>query len=235
MAFISPRLGVLNNSTRTPRCLDLHRPLTLPHLAVPFVIPFETRVAIFRQFIDNDRKRLGIERHRYNRSKRTRAVIRRNHLAEDAYAHLNGLGPALKATIEIVFIDEHGLEESGIDGGGLFKELLTSLSKEAFDTDRGLWLANKQQELYPNPHAYARESTQLSWFQFVGRILGKALYEGILVDVRFAAFFLSKVSRHWQSYAFASSGSLFLFVSLAVAWSSKLSCVLPFAFAWSRD
>lgn len=173
------------------------------------MIPFETRVAIFRQFISNDRKRLGIERHIYNRSKRHRAVVRRAHVSEDSYAHLNGLGAALKGTIEIVFIDEHGMEESGIDGGGLFKELLTSsvsslslstyvltrrcrLSKEAFDTDRGLWLATKEQELYPNPHSYARESTQLSWYTFIGRILGKALYEGILIDVRFAGFFLAK-------------------------------------------
>lgn len=66
------------------------------------------------------------------------------------------------------------------------------MSKETFDVDRGLWLATKEQELYPNPHAYARESTQLSWYSFLGRILGKALYEGILVDVRFAGFFLSK-------------------------------------------
>lgn len=50
-----------------------------------------------------------------------------------------------------------GQEEAGIDGGGLFKEFLTSLSKEAFDTDRGLWLATSQNELYPNPHSYAKE------------------------------------------------------------------------------
>lgn len=184
-------------------------------LSVPFVIPFEIRVAIFRQFIASDRKRLGIERHVYDRSRRHRAVIRRNHISEDSFAHLNGLGAALKSTVEIVFIDEHGMEEQGIDGGGLFKELLTrfvsvlffssltitskltgcvsrSLSKEAFDTDRGLWLATSAQELYPNPHYYARESTQLSWYTFIGRILGKALYEGILVEVRFAAFFLAK-------------------------------------------
>ncbi|KAI5476557.1 ubiquitin-protein ligase E3 C [Pseudohyphozyma bogoriensis] len=172
LAFISPRLGILNN--------------------IPFVIPFETRVAIFRQFVDNDRKRLGIERDRYDRRRRHRATIRRNHLSGDSFDQLNGLGPALKSSVEIVFIDEHGLEESGIDGGGLFKELLTSLSKEAFDTDRGLWLATKEQELYPNPHSYARDQAQLNWYGFIGRILGKALYEGILVDVRFAGFFLSK-------------------------------------------
>jgi ubiquitin-protein ligase E3 C len=31
------------------------------------------------------------------------------------------------------------------------------LSKEAFDTNRGLWLATDQNELYPNPHSYATE------------------------------------------------------------------------------
>lgn len=68
------------------------------------------------------------------------------------------------------------------------------LSKEVFDTDRGLWLATKEQEIYPNPHSYAKESNQLSWFTFLGRIVGKALYQGILIDVRFAAFFLAKVN-----------------------------------------
>ncbi|KAG8809444.1 hypothetical protein FRC17_003444, partial [Serendipita sp. 399] len=33
---------------------------------------------------------------------------------------------------------------------------------------------------------------QLNWYRFIGRVLGKALYEGILVDVSFAGFFLAK-------------------------------------------
>lgn len=33
----------------------------------------------------------------------------------------------------------------------------------------------------------------LDWYRFIGRILGKALYEGILVEVAFAGFFLAKV------------------------------------------
>lgn len=106
LALISPRLGVLRN--------------------IPFVVPFETRVAIFRQFVANDFRKLGLgDATSYNARSRHRAVVRRTNLAEDAYAHLNGLGSELKKRIEIVFIDEHGMEESGIDGGGLFKELLT--------------------------------------------------------------------------------------------------------------
>lgn len=53
---------------------------------------------------------------------------------------------------------------AGIDGGGVFKEFLTSLCKEVFDTDRGLWLANKKNELYPNPHSYATERTFYCWY-----------------------------------------------------------------------
>jgi ubiquitin-protein ligase E3 C len=34
----------------------------------------------------------------------------------------------------------------------------------------------------------------LSWYRFIGRIVGKALYKGILVDVAFAGFFLAKVT-----------------------------------------
>jgi ubiquitin-protein ligase E3 C len=69
---------------------------------------------------------------------------------------------------------------------------LTSLNKEVFDTDRGLWLATDQNELYPNPHSYAKESHSLDWYTFIGRMLGKALYEGVLIPTTFAGFFLAK-------------------------------------------
>ncbi len=98
----------------------------------------------------------------------------------------------LKHPLQITFIDQWGNEEAGIDGGGLFKEFLTSLIKEVFDTNRGLWRATEAQEIYPNPHSYAQTRESLEWFTFLGKILGKAIYDGILVDVRFASFFLSK-------------------------------------------
>ncbi|KAH9812750.1 hypothetical protein DFH28DRAFT_392310 [Melampsora americana] len=171
LAFISPRLGVLNN--------------------IPFVIPFEQRVAIFRTFVQSDRHRLGLDLHPFGKPKH-RAVIRRGRISEDGFLHLNALGPRLKDPIEIKFIDQYGLEEAGIDGGGVFKEFLTSLTKDIFDTNKGLWLVNQNQELYPNPHTYSQEPLSLEWYGFLGRVLGKALYEGILIDVEFADFFLNK-------------------------------------------
>ncbi|KAH7101855.1 HECT-domain-containing protein [Auriculariales sp. MPI-PUGE-AT-0066] len=170
VAFMSPRLGVLHN--------------------IPFALPFEVRVAIFRAFVLNDQRRLGIDMH--HPGARHRIVIRRNRIAEDGFDHLNEMGANLKGSLAITFVDQFGQEEAGIDGGGVFKEFLTALSKEVFNADRGLWLETSQHELYPNPMSMATEPHQLNWYRFVGRILGKALYQGILVEVAFASFFLAK-------------------------------------------
>lgn len=134
IAYLSPRLGILNN--------------------IPFSIPFEARVSIFRNFVANDMSSRGVDRRQYFH-KRTRVTVRRGHVAEDGF---NRLAEAdLRMPVEITFVDQFGEVESGIDGGGVFKEFFTELCKEAFDTNRGLWLANQQNELYPNPHSYARE------------------------------------------------------------------------------
>lgn len=48
------------------------------------------------------------------------------------------------------------------------------------------WQLEIRDDLHPPAH-------QLNWYRFIGRVLGKALYEDILVDVAFAGFFLAKV------------------------------------------
>lgn len=45
--------------------------------------------------------------------------------------------------------------------------------------------------LYPNPASDIVGSN--AQFQFLGRLLGKAVYEGLLVEPQFAAFFLNKL------------------------------------------
>ncbi|KAF8940178.1 hypothetical protein BGZ47_007837 [Haplosporangium gracile] len=171
LARLSPRLGVLNN--------------------IPFVIRFEDRVSIFRAFVDSDRQRtLGMSG--FHLHPVGQAQIHRGTVFEDGYEHLNHLGPKLKGRIAISFIDQYGMAEAGIDGGGVFKEFLTSLVLQAFNINYGLFMNTSDHLLYPNPHGFAQERTQLKHYEFLGRILGKALYEGILIDAAFAGFFLSK-------------------------------------------
>ncbi|KAF9257641.1 HECT-domain-containing protein [Marasmius fiardii PR-910] len=181
---------------------------------IPFAVPFELRVRVFRSYVLLDqvmrRERVGgggggsvVGRIqalannnnfiRYPGQRRNRVEIRRNHLAEDGFDKLgNSQVIDLKDPVEVVFRDQWGEEEAGIDGGGLFKEFFTSLSKEAFDLGRGLWNVNKEGELYPRAGGWSEESHSLAWYRFIGKILGKALYDGILVDVVFASFFLAK-------------------------------------------
>ncbi|KAI9001958.1 hypothetical protein BC832DRAFT_593809 [Gaertneriomyces semiglobifer] len=168
-----------------------HRPYQAVLKNLPFVIPFETRVGILRDWIRQDRARAGLDEDQWH-SPIARVTIRRPYVFEDGYTHLNELGPRLKKRIQITFVSDQGLAEAGIDGGGVFKEFLTALTRQAFDTNYGLFQATADQLLYPSSHSYAQQETQLLHLQFLGRILGKAIYEGVLVDAAFAGFFLAK-------------------------------------------
>lgn len=88
-----------------------------------------------------------------------------------------------------------GTEEAGIDGGGVFKEFLDALTKRAFDPAYALFRVTPDQLLYPNPlSCLAAGEDHLRHFEFIGRILGKALYESILVQPQFALFFLQRLA-----------------------------------------
>ena len=120
---------------------------------IPFVIPFELRVKLFRAFIAEDRSANNLDASYVHPE--ARITVHRSSIFEDGFAHLNALGPKLKGKIAISFISEHGLPEAGIDGGGVFKEFLTALSLQAFNPNYGLFFATKDQLLYPCPHSYA--------------------------------------------------------------------------------
>ncbi|KAF1812165.1 hypothetical protein P152DRAFT_507539 [Eremomyces bilateralis CBS 781.70] len=205
---VTPRLEILQN--------------------MPFFTPFTTRVQIFREFVtlDKHKRRNGyvdaeswrmavthgmfrdetIERHH--------ARIRREHEFEDAYDQFYPLKDGLKEPIQITFVDQFGSVEAGIDGGGVTKEFLTSVTSQAFRNEERphLFIENDQHLLHPNPVSLeerkahlramgvpegssdyrAEISELLQHYEFLGRIIGKCLYEGILIDVNFAGFFLLK-------------------------------------------
>ena len=96
---------------------------------------------------------------------------------QDGFEQLNKLGESLKSRIQIRFIDRHGMEEAGIDGGGLFKEFMECLVKEGFDPNAALFKPTSDNRLYPNPAAQGLVPNALAFFEFLGRMLGKAMYE----------------------------------------------------------
>lgn len=50
------------------------------------------------------------------------------------------LEPNLRARFRVQMINNIGLEEVGIDGGGVFREFLSELIKTAFDPNRGFFM-----------------------------------------------------------------------------------------------
>ncbi|KAI0420784.1 hypothetical protein F5X98DRAFT_361511 [Xylaria grammica] len=206
---------------------------------MPFAIPFEVRVQIFRQFVhldkskrrgghvDPDRWRLAILSGEDGPSRqylgRHTATVSRGRVFDDAFDQFYSLGEGLKEPIQITFVDQFDQPEAGIDGGGVTKEFLISVTNDAFGPDRNdgktYFVSNAQNLLYPNPSIFDDMAAKLRshnitegsdiWrsevgdlvkhYEFLGRIVGKCMYEGILIDISFASFFLLKWASSGQS------------------------------------
>ncbi|KAJ0245655.1 E3 ubiquitin-protein ligase UPL7 [Hirschfeldia incana] len=161
----------------------------------PHVFPFEERVHVFREFISMDkasRKMAGEVDAPGARS--IEIVVRRGHVVEDGFRQLNSIGSRLKSSIHVSFVNESGLPEAGLDYGGLSKEFLTDITKAAFASEHGLFSQTTTSDrlLVPSPSArYLENGIQM--IEFLGRIVGKALYEGILLDYSFSHVFIQKL------------------------------------------
>ena len=84
----------------------------------------------------------------------------------------------------MVFVNDMGIVEEGMDAGGLFKEFLTDLIDIVFNPNYGLFMPTAtDNELYPNAQSimlFGNETIHI--YRFLGRILGKAVFDGITVD-----------------------------------------------------
>ena len=183
----------------------------------PALVPFDARVRWFAAGVARDRAEsvgssgngaaefLGLASEHH-------VTVTRGRVFDDAMAQLGtavfasdaaafrvanpGVRPpgSLKGTVRVRFLNAHGVEEPGVDGGGLFKDFLGALVAEAFDVKRGLFAETPERTLYPNPASELLcGPDHLRRLEFLGAVLGKAVYEGILVDVPLAGFFLAKL------------------------------------------
>lgn len=162
---------------------------------IPHIFPFEERVEMFREFINMDkvsRKMAGEVVGPGARS--VEIVIRRGHIVEDGFQQLNNLGSRLKSSIHVSFVNESGLPEAGLDYGGLSKEFLTEIAKAAFSPEYGLFTQTLTSDRHLIPNTAARFlDNGIHMIEFLGRIVGKALYEGILLDYSFSHVFVQKL------------------------------------------
>jgi len=162
----------------------------------PQLVPFVSRVAIFQTILESDKA--SAEGYRGDGFRGwngfgTRVQVRRDEIFGDAFKVLQGKeSRVLKNRLQIEFTASDGRPEAGIDGGGLFKEFMDSFVKEAFDPKFGLFNPTSSNLLVPNPISVALfEDWTMQYYQFIGKMLGKAMYDCILVESQFSVIFLN--------------------------------------------
>ena len=79
----------------------------------------------------------------------------------------------------------HG--EEGVDAGGVTREWFQVLSRQMFNPDYALFTPVASDRTTFHPNRLSDVNTEhLSFFKFIGRIIGKALYEGRVLDCHFS-------------------------------------------------
>nr|CAH7759352.1 unnamed protein product [Callosobruchus chinensis] len=110
--------------------------------------------------------------------------VRRRSILEDSYRVITTV-PRIELLKTKLWIEFEG--EVGLDYGGLAREWFYLLSKEMFNPYYGLfeYSAMDNYTLQINPFSGVCNEEHLSYFKFIGRVAGMAVYHGKLLDAFF--------------------------------------------------
>uniref|UniRef100_A0A5S6QH07 Ubiquitin-protein ligase E3B n=1 Tax=Trichuris muris TaxID=70415 RepID=A0A5S6QH07_TRIMR len=158
---------------------------------IPHVVPREERIKLFRKYVAAERVSSTFIRQLDEQP--TVITVHRSRIVEDGFRQLSLLsGQILKGIVRVKFINEQGLDEPGIDQDGVFKEFLEEIITRVFDPSLNLFKLTSEGHMYPSPTSLLHDN-YLPLFQFVGKMIGKAVFEGIAVDVFLARFVLNHI------------------------------------------
>ncbi|XP_029024403.1 E3 ubiquitin-protein ligase NEDD4-like isoform X5 [Betta splendens] len=139
--------------------------------AVPYSREFKQKYDYFRKKL----KKPGDIPNRFEMK------LHRNNIFEESYRRIMSLKrpDVLKARLWIEFESEKGL-----DYGGVAREWFFLLSKEMFNPYYGLfeYSATDNYTLQINPNSGLCNEDHLSYFKFIGRVAGMAVFHGKLLD-----------------------------------------------------
>eukprot|EP01035_Chromulina_nebulosa_P017425 gene17425-22977_t len=110
----------------------------------------------------------------------------KEYVFEDSYDQLRGRSKdeILLGRLQVTFNNEQG-----IDAGGLTREWFSVLSKEIFNPNYALFTSALDGATFqPNPFSMIN-SNHLSYFKFIGNVIGKAINDGQLMDAHFTRSF----------------------------------------------
>lgn len=118
-------------------------------------------------------------------------VVRRDNLLQDSFDLVRAMKPyQLRQRWRVVFAGEPGL-----DAGGVMREWFTLLFSELFDPKFGLFVSTvgDERSYWINTYSNELRDEHLAYYEFAGRLLGKAILEEHLVTVHLALPFLKHI------------------------------------------
>ncbi|KAE9609095.1 putative aminoacyltransferase, E1 ubiquitin-activating enzyme [Lupinus albus] len=191
-------------------------------LKVPRFIDFDNKRSHFRSKIKHQ--------HDHHHSP-LRISVRRAYVLEDSYNQLR-MRPTqdLKGRLNVQFQGEEG-----IDAGGLTREWYQLLSRVIFDKGALLFTTvGNELTFQPNPNS-VYQTEHLSYFKFVGRVVGKALFDGQLLDVHFTRSFYKHILGAKVTYHDIEAIDPDYFKNLKWMLENDISDVLDLTFSIDAD
>lgn len=191
-------------------------------LKVPRFVDFDNKRSHFRSKIKHQ--------HDHHHSP-LRISVRRAYILEDSYNQLR-----MRSTQELKGrLTVHFQGEEGIDAGGLTREWYQLLSRVIFDKGALLFTTvGNESTFQPNPNS-VYQTEHLSYFKFVGRVVGKALFDGQLLDVHFTRSFYKHILGVKVTYHDIEAIDPDYFKNLKWLLENDISDVLDLTFSIDAD
>jgi len=161
---------------QTPGLLSKSFSPLLKHMSM--CLDFDNKRANFRAQLRSRRME--------SRYETIRLRVRRSEIFMDSYHQLRQRSSEeMRAKIQVQFQNEEG-----IDAGGVGKEWYTALARESFNPNYALFIqaGGKACTYHPNAMSYFNQD-HLQFFQFIGRIVGKAIHDGQNLEAWFTRGF----------------------------------------------
>jgi hypothetical protein len=181
-------VGFANGHKEVLNMIVRYKPSLLDTSSSPFSCLI--RISALRNVLqfDNKRKYFNDKMQSRRSSSATRGIhlqLRREHLFEDSFHQLRNRSQyELQGKLRITFHSEEG-----IDAGGLSREWFSVIAREIFNPNYCLFTTAADGVTFqPNPISMIN-TNHLDYFKFIGIIIGKAIYDGQLLDAHFTRSF----------------------------------------------
>jgi len=118
-----------------------------------------------------------------------RVSVRRQNIFHDSFDCLrHKTADEMRRRLSVTFHDEEG-----IDAGGLTREWYSVIAREIFNVEYALFKATSDTVTFEPNSQSSLDVDHLRYFKFIGRIIGKAICDGQLLDAHFTRSFYKHI------------------------------------------